>query len=720
MAFLQNLVRSQLEAKAIPAHPILMDRTTPIAVVERGGSEPGRITQREAPRHLQAYGGNEAIDWIMDCVRLYADTVSNASYHFRKNGKELYREEDDHIPDGAQMVDKRLDELMREPNPFMDYEELMSLLIIDLLLVGNAYWMKWRTTSDGKPIALYRLAPPFVNIIPGPFGPLRYEYTVPGQRDPLKLEPEEVIHFRLPNPHSPYYGLGIIQGGGRPLDLELALTEHQASYFEKGTNPSMIVQSERRVPRDVFQKLRAQMRSRYGGPRNAGDLMVLEAGLKATTITPNAADAGFEPLTKLSRDRIFAMFRISPRLVGLNDEASGSDKVQDARREWDNGTMRPFMNSLQKKISRNLTAPLWDGIQYRIDYRYIMPREEQIKLGGDFAAIPGVTVAEVREFVDLPPLGDPGIDELVLNLPGDNGDSEGTRDGIPDRPLGSEPGRPPKGDNTASFGTVGGGNRPDLVRGSRARRPSEKAFSLEELEARIQVAQDRKAITLTQTPTKVGPVGTPPEDTLRSARDQAVDEVAASIQRDFTDALRLLERQLLDGAESKKHSVRANPGWNSFRDFLGEALERNAQEAISSSLRHQARLGHFAEDVDYDAVAKSVVWRSTGVPSIVRTLKDRMAAAVENETTLEDTQRAIQSTIIDWRQGSGSVVALTEAVEAYNEGTLVAAADASVSPFEYEDSCEDCAKVLGEVWDVETARQNRTAHPNCRRGFVIV
>ena len=32
-----------------------------------------------------------------------------------------------------------------------------------------------------------------------------------------------MIHFKLPNPHSPYYGLGIVQGGGRPLDLELAL-----------------------------------------------------------------------------------------------------------------------------------------------------------------------------------------------------------------------------------------------------------------------------------------------------------------------------------------------------------------------------------------------------------------------------------------------------------------------------------------------------------------
>ena len=84
-----------------------------------------------------------------------------------------------------------------------------------------------------------------------------------------------------------------------------------------------------------------------------------------------------------------------------------------------------------------------------------MPKEDQVKLAGDFSKIPGVTVREVREFLELPPTGDDSIDDLVLNLPGDNGVPGQRRNGFPDQPLPGEGGRPPNGSNTTAFGTAG-------------------------------------------------------------------------------------------------------------------------------------------------------------------------------------------------------------------------------------------------------------------------
>ena len=133
--------------------------------------------------------------------------------------------------------------------------------------------------------------------------------------------------------------------------------------------------------------------------------------------------------------------------------------------------MQPFMES-SSGGSRALTQA-WD-VDFVIDYRYQMPKEDQVKLAGDFSKIPGVTVREVREFLELPPTGDDSIDDLVLNLPGDNG-VPGQPQWLPGPATPGEGGRPPNGSNTTAFGTVGGGARPDLVAGSRARRPSERA-----------------------------------------------------------------------------------------------------------------------------------------------------------------------------------------------------------------------------------------------------
>ena len=84
-----------------------------------------------------------------------------------------------------------------------------------------------------------------------------------------------------------------------------------------------------------------------------------------------------------------------------------------------------------------------------------MPIEDQFKLGGDFAKVPGVLVREVRDQFNLPRLTvvmedeekAKKIEEMVLNMPGENENASGVKD----RPLPGEPGRTPDPANTATF-----------------------------------------------------------------------------------------------------------------------------------------------------------------------------------------------------------------------------------------------------------------------------
>ena len=116
-----------------------------------------------------------------------------------------------------------------------------------------------------------------------------------------------------------------------------------------------------------------QLRShRYGGPRHSGELMVLEAELKATTITPNAMEAAFASLSKLSRDRVFAMFRVPPKLLGISDEAGGNDKSTDFQRVFDTKTMQPFMEKLQRRRHARAHA----GVGRRLRHRLPLPDAE--------------------------------------------------------------------------------------------------------------------------------------------------------------------------------------------------------------------------------------------------------------------------------------------------------------------------------------------------------
>ena len=417
---------------------------------------------------MTAYGGEQAIDWVYDCINLFADAAAAAEYRLEdKKGTRFVRYKTDGTPPEYKVGPKALYDLLDKPNPYMLYDELLSLLVIDLLLVGNGYWLKWPPT-DGKPLALYRLSPKDVKVVPGPYGVEAYEYQPEGARDKMVIRPDQIIHFRRPNPNSAHYGLGIIQGSGRSMDLEIAITDTQASYFENRADPSIIIQSERRVPPDIFNKLRANLRARSSGPARAGEIQLLQAGLKAETLSPNAQQAMFDVLSRMSRDRIFAKFRASPLLFGIMDGNSGTNKVADVRREFDAAVLRPFF----RKLSTQITAALADayGAKFIIDHRSMLPADEQLKVADAVSRAPGMTVREVRrqyaQFGIEESTGDPDIDNFVLNRPTPEADengmvtlSDGTQvrsDAVgADRSIGSEPGRPPKPENTRGFGVAG-------------------------------------------------------------------------------------------------------------------------------------------------------------------------------------------------------------------------------------------------------------------------
>lgn len=732
---LKRALRSQAEGKALPAHPALMS-DTPVTIYSPGGANASdgrpRLSQREAPRHLNAYGGREdAIDWVMDAIKLYERAAGGAEFHLERKGKKVWLERLEETPDGAEVInDALLKTLLELPNPFMSWSELVKLLVVDVLLVGNAYWLKWRQTDDGRPLALYRMSPSYIKVIPGARGVQAYEYQPPGVKDPVTFQPDQVVHFKLTNPHSNFWGLGVIQGGARPLDLELALTESQASYHERKAEPSVIVQSDRRVPKDVFNKLRMQLRSRNQGPRNTGELMVLEAGLKAMTLSPNAQQQLYDVLSNLSRDRVLAMFHASPKLLGIATQFGGQDKTTDVRREFDTYVIKPFLKDLAERMTLGLFAA-WD-LDFKFDYNYVIPHEDLVKNGSSLAAIPGIKIKELRRFLmplgvlDGESTGDPSIDELVLNLPTPEMDANGnpidpgSAVGKADRNLAGEPGRPPKGVNTV-VATPGKPVPPGVA----ARKAEGKALTIEEVLEKVKHAEAKALIS-------DGRMKLPneqrPDDVDESVRADGVNAAAASMLPGLRSAATTLERFLLDEAESKALTdrVRQSEGWKAFMALISSAIERGAVRAASAAAIHQGARGLLPpDDLDYEAIAREVVFRKDGVRGITDTLKgeivQKVAQAQRQHKDRAEIETIIREAITFWQEHKAETVAITEAVHAYNESTLsVAEATGSthVVVTDGRDDDQPCIDADGDVWEIAHARENRLQHPNCRRAFI--
>lgn len=416
--------------------------TAAVYGVESGARR--RISTGRTADFMGAYGGKDAIDWAMDCADLWAQTTSNADYHFEKDGKYLTTEKKPGDPEDWGEAPLDLVNLFRRPNPFMDYTELMELSVIDILFAGEMFWLKFKPADEsGKPLGLYRLSPALVDIELDDKFIGKYIYNPPDGK-PMEIDPAHMLHIKRPNPHDPFRGLSVVAGGPQVWDTELALTESSMTYYQQGTKLAGVLESDRSVPQAIINKLKAQWSSLYAGGRNAGKVAVLERGLRFNSISATAAEAQYKEMMTWSRDRIFAAFKVPPPLIGFVGSAD-RQAVKEAQRIFDNKVVRPFLNRLQSQISHGL-CDAW-GVDFIIDHKYEMPIEDRLDLATGAAAIPGIRVREIRELAGYEPLGDPEIDDLVLNLPGQERD-EG---GFPDENLPGEAGRPPNAENKKPF-----------------------------------------------------------------------------------------------------------------------------------------------------------------------------------------------------------------------------------------------------------------------------
>lgn len=422
-----------------------------------GRASGSRFAAASAKRQLESFGSgtDKAMDWVADCMGVIAETAAHAEWHledYEGNTAPRTRAE---AEKNQRLADPWLVQLLEEPNGYQSWEEVMELFVIDRFITGDGFLYKRGDDGQGRPLQLLRLPPQHTEVIPGDKGELikAYEYKPPG-KVAVQIPAEKVIHWKGANPHDSYRGAGIIAMGPRVFDGEIALTDTKASYYENGAKLEGVLEAEQAVSDSQAAKLRRQFAAIYGGAKQAFQVAVLGRGLTYKPIQSDATKAEFGLMSDQSRDRILALFRVPKVMLGLGNETSATTAPAEERRNFDNKRMRPILNTLQTLLTKELTADF--GFQLKIDYEYQMPIEDQFKLGGEFAAVPGVLVKEVRRQFNLKTLREEmededkakEIEETVLNMPDPTAADKG---GTPDRPLPGESGAPPKGENVPTI-----------------------------------------------------------------------------------------------------------------------------------------------------------------------------------------------------------------------------------------------------------------------------
>jgi HK97 family phage portal protein len=284
-------------------------------------------------------------------------------------------------------------DLIREVNPFTNGFEMIEQATLFLELTGNAYW-HILMGPNGIPSELWTLPSQLMNIRKSTsHGIAYYEF---GQNEPLKkLDTEEVVHFKYPNPTDLYYGLGPLEATQLPVSLNTRFQSYESAVLENGAVVPFFLGTEQTLNEDTTTRLRAMIDKIHKGWKKAGKWGMLTGGLKPFSVGSKPKDVNYEAGLKLTKEEICAAFGVPVSMVTSDNVNRSNAEVGDA--QYMRNTILPKLKRFEQSINQDI-MPLYDSNLF-VAFDNPVPNDKVFELASDSTRLKDntITINEVRE-----------------------------------------------------------------------------------------------------------------------------------------------------------------------------------------------------------------------------------------------------------------------------------------------------------------------------------
>jgi len=617
--------------------------------------------------------------------------VSCIARNVAKNTVRLYNSQND-----KDITDHPFWDLWQTINPQQNAFDLLELTSIFLDLTGNAYWY---VVKNGlrKPVELYVLRSNKVKIIPGAgVNVAGYEYWVGANKQ--SFEPDEIVHFRYPNPYDDFYGLAPLAAMAYTPSQDNAM--HQLAYYflKNSAMPGNIFIAEEWVDRDMLKASKEEIKQEYEGVKKTGKTMVLK-GLKPSRLSMTPQEMGTNETSLRIRDEIMAFFGVPLTKVGIGGTVQGGTPRATAEAldaTFQQETVSPRLVRLASKMNDKL-LPMWDR-KLKAEFTNPVPadREFELRQWDTWLKDYVVSVNEYRTFLGQPPA-----------------------------PWGNKP--------IAPFNLMPLGGTAAPAPGKSARRILRR--SLKASRPEFQEAKNRKWAAWVK-------------------YEEAIEKRYIADLKSFFQAQHKVVAANVDRLISGKVAGRKN-----MVDHIFPAIEKEAArltEVTAPHIREMAvagisiaaesvQVGKARKDLDADLssigmtpttfdgyVATSVAaWQDTYAITINDTLREALRGlldtAAQDGWNVTQLQTEITSLYASYGEGMEPVRALmiarTETARVMNDAELTAYKSAGITEKTWgtaldADVCEECDGLDGETVGINDAFSNGEAgppaHPSCR------
>ncbi len=154
---------------------------------------------------------------------------------------------------------------MDKPNPETVKTDAIYLIQSHKKLAGDAFWVKIR---NGSQVTTLRTLPPdkvTLNIAnptadnPAVVESYTYKDVIDGKKINVTYQPQDIIHFKKPNPANPFRGLGAVEAMADTIDLDNLTNQTTRAFFQNGAITNFVLSTESKITDDQLKRLKAEM-----------------------------------------------------------------------------------------------------------------------------------------------------------------------------------------------------------------------------------------------------------------------------------------------------------------------------------------------------------------------------------------------------------------------------------------------------------------------------
>lgn len=385
----------------------------------------------------------------------------NPSLHRKLAGADEYTVEQVVDHPALMLLDNPTDEA-EDDSAAMSFYQLIKVTQLYLELIGRAYWYI-KNGPLGTPAEIWVMASQYmVEILGGGGGPIIDYYQFGFGAEKTTYRPEEIVAFRMVDPHNPYVG------GWSPLRACIEQTRiarkinaTEQAVLDNAVNPKALFTPRGSddgygIGEAEAERLQWKLNTKFRAAGSGGIMVAENAGQITPLFWPVRDLADLKQL-ELTATRIANAFSVPDTKLNRNAANLAAALTADYAHAVDAGVPRVH---LMDAALNAFYLPKWDT-SGRLFFAHDSPvpddkvfQLEQTRVAGQFGAF---TVNEIRKSCDMEPLDDEAGEVRFIN----NQMVPIMQDGMPDpayikRISSDEGGNSKEDDNAKSNGKSNG------------------------------------------------------------------------------------------------------------------------------------------------------------------------------------------------------------------------------------------------------------------------